>query len=576
MSRIAALPRRDWRVQIEPWIEPLSALLRTPNGTQTLRPVQAAFLLESAAGRARRAAAFLQGRMGAGKTLAHALLPKLLGCERPLHLAPGGILREMKAHIEKARVHWQIPVGSLYLSYSTISRYPKEGKRLEDLWCGDGPDGIFPDEADKLSNIEGRNGSKIGSAVAGLIRDYKATHPECLVAPATGTSDRYGMRDYWHLIDWALGDGSPLPRDRGELEIWARVIDEGNEFDAPFVGEQLVGADVHPKPRTVYEVRREYKARLRATPGIIILDDQYDAVPLKIREQLVTAPELDPHFDRLRNLWQRPDGLDLLDEGPPREGEPDRVEGSIWAVARRMARGLCYVLDPLPPLEWREARRAYFSYARALLEERIFYTEWQVRQHAIETNARPWTDRAAISPIYDPKQHQKTLWLSDCALNFAANWGEQPGGGVIFSDDIAFSVELARRTGWTYYAGGGLSRNGQYIEDAQKGAPIIASRKANGTGRNLQFRWNRMLFEQIPAQCAEAEQNVARVHREGLETWATSCDVDVMIGCREDVAAVAKIFAGAYRTSESIYAVKALQPSWERIKDPPDTPAFRS
>lgn len=573
MSRISELPERDWKIDVEPYVDALSLALREPDRPDgRLRPPQAAFLLEGAPSAEHRAGAFIQGRVGIGKTLALVLAALVWRCQRPLIVAPGGILREMMGHVEQLRrAGWRIPVDLMFLSYSVVSRYPATGQRLEDLWGGLGPDGIFPDEVDKLSNLGGRGGSKIGSAVARLFADYRAAHPSCIWGAATGTSDRYGMRDYWHVIDWCLGDRSPLPRDLSELEIWARVIDDGSEFDAPWVGEQL---DPVRKPKTVKAVRAAYKARLRATPGVIVADDQYIAVPLTVTETAVATPELDEHFLKLRELWQRPDGLDLLPDRDP-NSDPDRVEGSIWAVARRMARGLCYVLDPLPPLEWRAARRGYFSYARSLLEQGLFYTELQVRQHAISTDAPAWLDWAAIEDSYDPKEHQKTLWLSRRALEFAANWGSRDGGGVIMTESTAFAVELARMTGWTFYGSLGYSRSGQYIEDAPARTPIIASRKANGTGRNLQYRWNRMLFEQVPAQSAETEQNMGRIHREGLETWSKTCDVEIMIGCQEDLAAVAKIFAGAHRTAESIYDVKALHAKWHRAQNIPKTPAFQ-
>ncbi len=565
---------RDWKVQVEPWIQPLSEVLREPGAELArLRPPQAAFLLEGAPSPGRKAGAFIQGRMGIGKTLALALAPLVWKCERPLLLGPGGILREVRAHIEQLRAHWKIPVGLTIVSYSAVSLLAGQDGRLEDLFDGIvGPDGIFPDEADKLANIGGRGGSKIGSAVARIVRDYRERHPECVFGAATGTSDRYGMRDYWHLIDWCLGDRSPLPRDPGELEIWARVIDEGNEFDAPWVGEQI---DPVRKPRTVKAVRAAYRAKLRGTPGIIIADDQYTGTPLQVTDRLLpTDPKLEPHFQKLRELWQRPDDLDLLPNRDP-SADPDRVEGmSIWQVARRMARGLCYVLDPLPPLEWRFARRDYFAYARELLESGLFYTEYQVRQHAALTGAPAWLAWEAIEPSYEPKLHQKTLWLSSAALDFAANWGEQPDGGIIFTDSTAFARELARRTGWDFYGPDGVNASGRFIESAPARTPIIASRKANGTGRNLQYQWNRMLFEQIPAQSAEAEQNIARVHREGLETWAKSCDVDVMVGCQEDLAAIAKIFAGAHRIGESIYDTKIAHTAWKRLSERPATWAF--
>lgn len=520
---------------------------------------------------------FIQGRVGIGKTLALALAPKVAKCERAVIIVPGGILKEVKAHIESLRRHWELPVGVMVVSFTTLSRYPAAGKTLGDLWGGQGPDGIFPDEVHNLSNVGGAGRSKQGSAVARLINDWMVAHPETVFGSATGSCDVHGIRDYSHLLDWALRDGSPLPRDPAELEVWARVIDDGCEADAAWVGAQL---DPEYRPATVTAVRRVYRERLRSTPGVIIADDQFTAVPLTVSEHVVTDPKLDEHFERLRELWQRPDGLDVLDERVSEDDlaadrEPDRVDGSIWAVARRMARGLCYVLDPPPPAEWKQARREYFSYARALLEEGIFYTELQVRRHAEECGAPAWLAWKAIRPQYDPKQHQKTMWLSTAALEWAEDWGQREPG-IIWTDDTAFAVELAARTGWVFYAGKGFARTGEYIEDAPRGVTAIASRRANGTGRNLQYQWSRMLFTCVPANAAITEQNLGREHREGIETWASSVHADIMIGCSEDRGAIQKVFAGAYRTRESIYDCKVLHANWTRVENVPDSPAFGS
>ena len=168
MSRISELPRRDWRAQAAPFVARLTNLLKTPDGTQTLRPTQAAMLLELATNRG----LFANGRVGIGKSLVCALAAKMLGAQRPLVLCPGGILKATHAHFGHIAHHWQVPPNVQLLSYSAVSNMPRQGTSLGALFAGAGPDLLVCDEAHRLRNVR-------GSALARQINDWMVAHPEC-------------------------------------------------------------------------------------------------------------------------------------------------------------------------------------------------------------------------------------------------------------------------------------------------------------------------------------------------------------------------------------------------------------
>lgn len=565
MSRIARLPTRDWRPRAAALAAPLSAILRTPDGTQTLRPVQAAGLVEAV----ELGGLFEVGRVGSGKSLQVALLPtvfseaRFFGDEpvRALLLCPGGILRATSAHFDEMRAHgWRLPPPTRYVltSYERISRLPAAGLGLESLFGGEqGPNIIICDEVDALKSV-GSN----PSARASVIEDWLCRHPQTVFAAFTGTPDVDGLPNYGHLLHWALRDNAPMPALGHDRERWSSVLDAGDDGPSASVARDLGAAP----DATILELRNAYRRRLYESPGCLVFDEPYQGSDLVVREHVLDDPATEEHFARLRDLWQRPDGLDA-DEEDDDAADPDRVQGSsIWAVARRMGRGLCYVWDPLPPQAWLEARRGYWGWVRSQLASKRFLSELQARRWAIQADHRAWRDWVAVRDTFALRS--KTLWLSDAALRWAEEWG-RAAPGVIWVDDIAFGVELARRTGWPYYRDGGRAANGQRIPNGRgprSRDTIIASRRACGTGLNLQYRWSRCLFTAPPCNSRDFEQNVGRFHRENQV--ADEVRVDILVTCQEDVAALARVQESARRTAESFYSQKAASYNWPKAVPP--------
>jgi hypothetical protein len=565
MTRISELPRRDWRARAEGFVSRLSLLLATDTGRAAgaqLRLFQAAALLETPTMRG----LFGNGRVGIGKTLTAAALARVLKSDRVLVLCPGGIKRETHAHFGKLSAHWSLPPTTILKSYTDVSNMPRKGESLADLFGGLGPQVIVCDEADKLKNV-----GPGGSGLANQINDWMVARPETIFVVLTGTCDVEGLCDYAHLLDWALREKSPLPRTPTEIRDWSEVIDQGDMAKAQWVCQDL-GI---PEDSTLDEIREAFRDRLHSAPGVIIDDTPYTGVPLTVEVHVLPQPpELEAHFVRLRMLWQRPDGFDVAPGGAevPEEREPDQIAGStIWNVARRMGRGLCYVCDPRPPGNWLLARRAYFGWARAQIEGGRFLTEAVAREHAIRTGHRAWREWEEIRDSYTP--NQKTIWLSDAALRWCIDWGTQ-APGVIWTDDIAFALELSKRSGWLYYGSKGYTSSGKYIEDAPKGRTVIASRRANSTGRNLQYQWNRCLFTAPMSKSRDFEQAVGRFHREGVESWARHVHADILLTCAEDFGAQRNMIASARRTARNIYSQKAATLPWPTILVPDTGAAY--
>lgn len=556
--RIATLPVRNWEDLVAETEPVLTEALRCPGSDARLRPIQAMGLREAL----ECGGAFIMGAVGVGKTLITLLVGELMQEERVLILVPNGDKAKTEREFYEYRKDWKGTPGERYrlLGYSDVSRFPKDGYSIDRLWNGLGPTMIVCDEADKLRRVDVARGA---SGLALQINDYLVAHPECKLVALTGTPDKSGVKDYAHILQWCLRDGSPLPTDPDDLSDWADVIDKGDLRCGRKVAIQL---GISPDS-DVDEIRNAYQARLRSTRGVIISSEGFDG-PLTFEAVLVEpAACMEPHFKKLRKLNQRPDGWDLSPDPPSEDEErrPDRVtEGGVWSVGRQLALGFCYVADPVPPQDWMDARRTYFRAVRACIRARLFYTENQFRQAAArgelpKRHQRAYSEWERMKPTFEPGS--KPLWLSDHALNWCADWGREPG--IIFVDHVAFGIELEKRTGWKFYQQGGKDRHGKRVDALYKKGQhaketVICSRFSCGTGKNLQA-WNRMLFTGMPANNRDFEQAVGREHRSGQDR---PVHVDVLVGCKEHVESVAKVLADAARQTQTIMVQKASQFDW--------------
>lgn len=570
--RIAALPRRDWTALVEETLEPLTEALCRPGATGRLRPIQAVSLREAL----ECGGVFVMADVGMGKTLISLLVGELMGEERVLILVPNGDKAKTEDEFEEYRKEWRGVDGAKYklFGYTDVSRWPKEGYSIQRLWDGQGPTLIVCDEADKLRRVHGDSGA---SGLAMQVQDYLLEHPECKLIALTATPDKSGVKDYAHILGWCLGDGSPLPLDPDEVMMWASVIDKGDTTNARKVCIQM---GVEPT-EDIEVIRDAYHMRLKQTPGVLITDEGFMG-PLSFECHLVEPPPMMvPHFHRVRKLNQRPDGWDLSPDSPEEEEErrPDRItEGGVWSCERQLALGFCYIADPVPPLDWMDARRMWFQSVRACLRDRSlgFYTTLQVAQAAAQGLLRP--KHQAAYTRWEETRHtfepgHRPLWLSDHMLDWCAEWGSA-APGIIYVDHIAFGQELSKRTGWDYFSQGGrcgkqridkLYKPGQHAKQT-----VIAARGACGTGKNLQA-WNRILFSALPANNRDFQQNVGRIHRAGQ---TRPCKVDVLIACKAHFESIAKVIDDAARQSKSIMAQKAHIFPWTFPQDIPEGVVF--
>lgn len=509
LARILALPRRDPESFARELIGPLSEVLRLPGSAATLRASQALALHDIGVYRG----GLVPLIVGEGKTLVSFLAPLVLDSKRPILFLPANLIDKTDRDRARYSADWRVPTNIRLMSYEMLSRAQSENE-LEDY----APDLVMGDEVHRLKNLD--------AAVTRRFARYKQRHVEVPFVGLSGTVIKRSVMDVGHLALWALGTGSPLPTNRGELEEWSLALDElseRDEYKRYSFGALAAFAQGEP---TLTTVRQGFRKHLAETPGIVMSVGGGEKVAASIYVRGLrydVADITEEHVAKLREEKRTPDDWDV-------------TPVDVWRHAKELALGFHGIWDPRPPPEWRAARRAWFAFCRHIvgMSDRLDSPEHIAI--AIDAGRLPsgrdvlakWR---AIEPTFKP--NEVPVWHDDTALLEAARWMRKPG--VVWVSHIPFGERLARLTGAPYYANEGFDARGHFIEDADGKTSIIASVKANKEGRNLQETWSRCLIVSPFEDAGEWEQVIGRFHRTGQK--ADTVEVDVFIGCAEHIKA---------------------------------------
>lgn len=529
LDRIVRLPRRDPQLDDAEWARKVSTYLKTPTGEMGLRPFQAAALrdIHDFGG------AFIQGRVGIGKTLIVFLAPVLLSAKRPLVLIPAKLREKTKREFAELAKHWlHIPMH--VESYARISR------RGDEILNQIKPDVILADECHKLKNTD--------SAVTRKVSRYVKKHAPHFVA-LSGTVATRSLKDFAHVLYWCLPQACPLPTRWSHLQEWALCVDENIPPTAKRLASGALELLMNEEEKALdtqeptIGARRAVQRRIADTPGCIMSTDRFTGSSLTIDLLRVEPPKVEEEFRRLRDLWETPTGVPLADGM------------QVHRTAMELATGFHYVWDPEPPPEWLTARKEWCAAVRYILKtnRRGLDSELPVRNAVArgEYNGK-YVMRDGFVHIDQPIDalldnwlevrdtfniNSVPVWVDDSALHRIAEFPAD----VYWVKHTTVGRVLSEITGMPYFAQKGLTEDGDlHIYDHD--GPCIASWLACGEGLNLQ-KWSRQLIVTPPTQGKTWEQLLGRMHREGQK--AEEVETYMVMLCEEHYNAWTKALSTA-------------------------------
>lgn len=482
LERILALPRRAIDLASA---DNLTARFRRSGGTAELWPIQSAALAEIACCRG----GFFPIGVGWGKTVISLLAGAALGVKRPLILVEPSLRGKLLDHdIPFWSQHFEFPTPQV-VAYSELSSAGKADilDRLQ-------PDLVVADEAHNLKR-------KQSARTKRFLRYFKEHSGVAFVA-LSGTMTARSIKDYAHLIELALGEGSPLPRSYHELNDWADAIDcSPMNFILPGALKRLC------EPGE--ELRSGFRRRLTHSPGVVATEEGALGTSLYLHRHVMdVAKEVSSALNSLRKTWTIGD-----------EALADNL--SFLRVAKQLASGFYYRWawpEGVKDHEWLEARsewnrqvRHFLTYSSKPGLDSPFLVAHAVARGERDGDLRQaWESWQRVSSR--PCPPVETVWISDALLEDALKFAGTLENCIVWYEDVA--IENALRGRIPTFGGGPVASKALLELDASKYPRIACSIKAHGTGKNLQA-WSNNLILSPPSSGKVWEQLLGRCHRPG-------------------------------------------------------------
>jgi hypothetical protein len=537
LRRIRDAPRRRWQdaPDLDQLIARLTAHLRTPHGTQVLRPVQAATLRDLHDHKG----AYALIRTDGGKTLVSLLAAEVLQAARPLLLVPASLQEKTRREAYLLAREWRIRPLRI-CSYESLSRV-SHAHALEQ-WA---PDLIVADEADALKNSSGARSRRLGR--------YLGAHPDTYLLLMTGSPTGRSIMDYWHLLRWCLRGGAPVPQDPMEATQWAWALDEKvAELTRLEPGALLtLSAPVDGDGEGITAARKRYARRLLTTPGVLGTGTDLPDVRLSCRiERLSPSPVIVKAVEAMRATWETPCGL------------PFETAIELWRHERELSCGLYYRWRVQPPREWLDARRAWSKWCRGVLSSsRSLDTPLAVVRAVEAGGLRDGGVLAGWRGVEDTfRPDTEPVWLCDRTVQWCARWLAAEGAGLCWVSLKGFGERLSELTGIPYFREGGCDERGRSI-DGWAG-PAIVSVQSCYKGFNLQWKQWRNLVTTCP-NGKQLEQLISRTHRGEQEKTVTVEFLQMLEG---DEKALAQVRADDIYSEETTEQPRRLSvAAWKEL-----------
>lgn len=453
--------------------------------------------------------------VGGGKTLLDLLAPLVVpGCKRAVLLIPAN-LRNQLLEFDWGYYgqHWTLPnlAGGRFFTpgrpvLNVVSYSELSSARHTDLLERLAPDTVIADEGHCLR-------FRTAARTKRFLR-YFNSHPDTRFLTWSGTLTSRSVKDYGHLVELSLGEGSPLPIHYPTLEEWAGALDSGEDSSPPGALLQLC--------RDGEDVRAGFQRRLRSTKGVVASSGAGDcgaslvigkrvppSVPTSVRDALL----------RVDASWTRPDGEELVSAL------------ATAALLRQLSYGFfyrwIYPRGESPALidewfrkrqDWHRELREKLKHARPHLDSPLLCTKAAIRHYEGKAptdgspvwRAEAWPDWREIRTKVEPTE--QTVWIDQWLAKDAAEWAKEKPG-IVWYEFQAFGRKVGEFSGLPVYGGGAPASSAIAAETG--GRSICASIAAHGTGKNLQHAFARNLVANVPPSGLKFEQLIGRTHRSG-------------------------------------------------------------
>lgn len=467
--------------------------------------------------------------VGAGKTGLDILMPMAMpDCKIAVLFVPPNLVPQLQADYLAWAEHWRVPSivgpGFRYLvagapvlhvvPYSRLSR-----AEATDLLDSIGPDLLIADECHRLKNADTATTSRFLRAMIQANRRLCAW---------SGTVTKDSIKNYWHLMAFALKDSSPTPLDKEAMKEWATALDAVSWPAPPGALLKLCEPGEH--------VQAGYRRRLTQTRGVVTTVEGALGAAIYLHRRDVQLPDDRLELDVPRSCYERWSGTlgELIERVRQTGTRPDGEElveaTEVAACCKQLASGFYYrwkfpkgepdeLID-----EWFRVRKEWHKELREILKERrphldspLLCAKAAIRHAAGYTGDLPTWDacwwpewREIRNRVY---HETEAIWLSDYLARDASAWAEKHRG-VIWYEYGALGQKIAEVSGLRLYGAGPEAKAALTGADGKKS--VICSIKAHGTGHDgLQYLYNEQLFANVPSSGQTFEQALGRLHRVG-------------------------------------------------------------
>lgn len=407
---------------------------------------------------------------------------------------------------------------------------------------------IIADEAHRLANRRAARSRRISA--------YMLKNPSTEFVPLSGTMTNKSIKEYHHLISWALRRGSPLPVSGQMAAEWGMFIDSKAEYTGGSAGP--IGDVVEWARKNfpsvviqdeIHGFRTAFRLRLVSAPGVVATADTDVACSL----YLANAPV--PH-EKEGAPWKR---LDELTQGVTNFITPngDTIEHAlhtfrwmyelsagfynelVWPTSEEYAKRRSISLEAaddiirraqihhdLSQLFAKEARKWMSTHSTSIIDTPLLLRS-DLKQHGHKNVGRnvydAWQDMHAADFAGRPDRDSHVVRVCDYKIMAAVAWAkglDKDKGAVIWAHNqeivswVFEEVSKALGKDRVVHAPAGEAANQALVDLRNEKKVFCASIQAHGEGKELQH-FQHQYYVQWPRSARQAEQVLARLHRLG-------------------------------------------------------------